>query len=455
MIDYNSSDISYIGKEKLLSNPHLRFYNSITKLYADGELETEVIKYRRNGLRPEWIAKYKNLVFEIFKNGDIHLSGSLHVFWNDGKHNYNDFGIEDLKTVLKELETKFGIIPDRTKIRHLEFGVNIQDLPFDSTTIIRNLMFHNGKGKPHEYKYFKQRTPSEYKTIEPRGGFTIKVYDKAKHKGQEGNIFRFECKAHNSSTLKNLGITFLSDLINPDAVKRLGGRLIQLWRETIIRDWTINLNNLEKKDHINLKDWKNVNYWIDLFEETRTKDRNKFSRELKKYTSLVQDHSDNVHSIIRDALSEKWCILQSIKNIDRKGQVVHITSNILQDHAPHQSNTITDAENTPGTSKELRVCKVTGIDISHQKEGSSFLSENTIKTIKENEPKIYEYLKLKFGPKLKQPKDQAGEFEMIAKNIRNQDSNQRAHQRAIQNKKDLAVIRYQNSLFPLQAAQSN
>ncbi|MBL7824958.1 MAG: hypothetical protein JNK69_16235, partial [Saprospiraceae bacterium] len=183
--------------------------------------------------------------------------------------------------------------------------------------------------------------------------------------------------------------------------------------------------------------------------------RNKFSRELSKYQKLVQEHHGNAHQIIEDAISKKWCKITTENKTIGKQELVQEHAIIIHDIAPHLSNTITDSENAPGTSKETRVCKVTGIDISHQKEGSSFLSENTLKTIKENEPKIYEYLKLKFGPKLKQPKDQAGEFEMIAKNIRNQDSNPRAQQRAIQHKKELAVIRYQNSLFPLQAAQSN
>lgn len=449
MIDYITLDISYLGKGKLLSNTHLRFYNPNAKLYEDGEIEVEHLKYTGKGLKPEMTAQYKNLVFEIFKNGSVYLKGSLHVFWNDGIHNYNDFGIEDLKTVLKELETKFGIIPEKTKIRHLEFGVNLQDLPHDSTTIVRNLMFHNGKGKPHIFKYMKQPTPSEFKTIEQRDTFSLKVYDKAKHKGQKGNIFRFECKSHKSYYLNQIGITFLSDLINPNAVRRLGDRLIQLWRETVIKDWTINLNNLKKKDRIKILEWQNINYWIDLFEATRGKDRNKFNRELSKYQKLVQDHHGNVHQTIEDAIPKKWCKITTENKTIGKHELVQDHTIIIHGLAPIQSNTITDAENTPGTSKETKVCKVTGIDISHQKEGSSFLRETTLKTIKENEPKIYEYLKLKFGPKLKQPKDQAGEFEMIAKNIRNQDSNPRAHQRAIQHKKELAVIRYQNSLFPL------
>ncbi|MBK7799212.1 MAG: hypothetical protein IPJ53_08875 [Saprospiraceae bacterium] len=452
MIDYISLDISYLGKEKLLSNPHLNFERPF-RIKENGEIE--VIEFEKGKVKPELEANYKNLKFQIYRNGAIYLKGSLHVFWNDGVHNYNDFGIEDLKTVLKELETKFGIIPEKTKIRHLEFGVNLQDLPYDTHTIIKNIMFHNGKGKPHEYRYIIQRTASEYKAIEKRVTFSLKCYDKAKHKDQEGNIFRFECKSHKSVYLNELGIIYLSDLINTDAVKRLGNRLVQLWRETVIRDWTINLNNLKKKDRIKILEWHNTNYWIDLFENTRGKDRNKFNRELSKYQKLVQEHHGNAHKTIEDAISEKWCKITTENKTIGKQELVQDHTIIIHDLAPICSNTITDSENAPGTSKETRVCKVTGIDISHQKEGSSFLRETTLKTIKEKEPKIYEYLKLKFGPKLKQPKDQAGEFEMIAKNIRNQDSNPRAQQRALQHKKELAVIRYQNSLFPLQTAQSN
>ncbi|MBK6825081.1 MAG: hypothetical protein IPG87_19680 [Saprospiraceae bacterium] len=240
-------------------------------------------------------AEYKNLDFEILKNGAVYLKGALHVFWNDGIHNYNDFGIEGLKTVLKELETKFGIIPEKTKIRHLEFGVNLQDLPYDSPTILRNLMFHNGKGKPHEYRYIIQRTPSEYKTIEKRVTFSVKCYDKAKHKGQKGNIFRFECKSHKSVYLNELGITFLSDLINPDAVKRLGDRLVQLWRETVIRDWTINKDSIRKEGPKQSKGLAKHKLLVRIIRRNQRQGRNKFSRELNKYKQLVKKNMGNVH----------------------------------------------------------------------------------------------------------------------------------------------------------------
>jgi hypothetical protein len=427
------------------------------KLNENGVIE--IILPEKGVFVPESIAKYKNLVFEINHDGSIFLKGSLHVFWNDGKHNYNDFDIHNFSEVISKLKSKFGIIPERTKIRHIEFGLNIQNLPYESPQIIRNIMFHNGTGKPHIFKYRNFRTTSEFKSIDPRATFILKVYDKAKHKDQPGNIFRFECKAHKASSLNDSGITYLADLLKPFPLKILGERLIQLWDQTIIHDWTIRENDLKPKLKNNLKDWRNANFWIELYEETRNKDRNKFSRELKKYTSLVLDHSDNVHKTIKEALSQKWCKITSLNKEVLNSKMVQDSPSIMGIIAPHKDNLKKDQSREPGKSNESRVCKVTGIEISGQKEGSSFLRETTLKTIYETKPTIYKYLKSKFGPKMKIPKSLDSEFEMIAKNIRNQDSNPRAQNRAKEMrqkiKNDLAVIRYQNSLFPLQAAYPN
>ena len=150
-------------------------------------------------------------------------------------------------------------------------------------------MFQAGKGKePMIFKYEKQKTKSEFKTTE-RDEYTLKVYDKSLHYGLNSNILRFECKAHVGSSLKSIGIHYLSDLLNSDIRVNLGQRLISLWDEVVLNDWTIRTDELSSKDQIKLKDWKNANYWIDLHKETRVKNRNKFSKELAEYRKIVQD----------------------------------------------------------------------------------------------------------------------------------------------------------------------
>ncbi|MBK9109978.1 MAG: hypothetical protein IPM92_16830 [Saprospiraceae bacterium] len=89
----------------------------------------------------------------------------------------------------------------------------------------------------------------------------------------------------------------------------------------------------------------------------------------------------------------------------------------------------------------IRKCRITGIDISNQKVGSQYLRESTLAKIYFGAPDLYQRLKSEFGPKKKQILTLKAEFEAIAKNIRNRDSNPRKRERDM-------VKKYYNSLFP-------
>ena len=436
MTDYSTLDISYLDRNHLIK---LLPFSAPAKVDAETG-DVEVIKQREGSVKPELTAKYKNLLFEIYRNGFICVKGSLHVYFNNGEHNYNDFTIDNFIWVLNDLQQRFGIIPAKTSIRHLEFGLNIDELIHPSPRIIQNLMFQGGKGKePLIFKYEKQKTKSEFKTTE-RDEYTLKVYDKSLHYGLKSNILRFECKAHVGSSLKSIGIHYLSDLLNPDIRVKLGQRLISLWDEVVLNDWTIRTDELSSKDQIKLKDWKNANYWIDLHKETRAKNRNKFSKELAEYRKIVQDHSDNVHQVIKETLIEKWCKIVTVTQTTQISQKVQDHSNILNDLAP-----------IPEPKKlefKRRLCMVTRLDISNQKKGSVYLREFTIKSIYENNSKLYQILLESFGPTYKQINAKMDVYVAIAKNIRNVVSNRSAKARKQLQKFNDAFERYKNTLFP-------
>jgi ribosomal protein S19E (S16A) len=174
-----------------------------------------------------------------------------------------------------------------------------------------------------------------------------------------------------------------------------------------------------------LKDWRNPTYWTNLKIECKARNRNKFNIELNKYLKTVQEHSDNVHKIINDSLVLNWCkntITTPNAKLDQKVQI----HPLVMDALAHTS---------------IRKCRITGIDISNQKEGSYYLRESTIKRIYLENQVLYKRLKSEFGPRKKQITTLKAEFEAIAKNIRNRDSNPRKRERDIFN-------RFKNSLFP-------
>lgn len=299
-VDYINLDLSYLSVNYFENHSLLNFQEPLN---VDCKT-AEVIEDKR--FKPKCIAYYKNMKFEILKNGKIYLKGSLHIYFNGGHHNYNQFTRSNLLNVLNDLKIKFGLIFSKTTIHHIEFGLNLINLKYKSDQLVPNILFHSGKGKPFlPFKYENHKTLSDYKCVE-RDQYKIKAYDKSKQYQQSGNNFRLECKANRMQYLNDIGLRTLEDLIKPEILLKLGGKLISLWDEVTIGDWTIREEDFEIKDLLKLKEWRNPIYWQELYQQTRLINRNKFNSEVTNYRKIVQCHSQNIHEYIRQALLENW-----------------------------------------------------------------------------------------------------------------------------------------------------
>ena len=89
------------------------------------------------------VAKYKGLTF-IDRKSVIEVRGSIHVHRNDGRHNYNRFGLSDIHQVLYELKEKFSILTDSAQFKNIEFGVNLAT-DSDPNDFLNSVIFHKGK----------------------------------------------------------------------------------------------------------------------------------------------------------------------------------------------------------------------------------------------------------------------------------------------------------------------
>lgn len=418
MNDFIKLDITYVSRE------HLESCGLVFAKPGKVNQDTgEFLPDKR--VKALLVAEYKNLKFEIFKSGKIVLSGSFHRYSNDGIHNYNNFTFAALQDVINDICQRFGIDPIKAIIHHLEFGINLYDLSYRATQIVQNLMIHSGRGNlPKHFKYLAHNTPSEFKCI-VRDWYILKIYDKGKHYQREENIFRLECKAKKMHRLNDMGICNLADLTKPETMNKLSEMLQFLWSGVLINDWTIRQNEIAQDLRYKLKDWRNPTYWTNLKSATKTKNRNKFNKELNQYLILVQEHSDNIHKIINDSLVLNWCKnTTELKN--------EITPSKVQEH-PFIINGLAPAPD--------KVCIKTGIDISKQKEGSRYLREQTVREIYQFDKFIYQELFTKYGPKPERVLTPEEEFEAICKNIRNKDSNPRKRNR-------MRDFKYKNSLFP-------
>lgn len=259
-------------------------------------LDFTEIKLSKSGMGDiiEQRSEYKGLKFIIKESGYIELQGSLHKYFNDGLHNYNDFTFDDLQDVLNDLENKFGIVLNQSVVRNIEFGVNLMD--YITTVIILNAL------KLHKNKPFQTQYGNNYKQVKRRGYF-VKAYNKGKQNKLKRQIFRFEIKSIRSEYHNKFGVYTLHDLTNKELFNKLGLELFNEWLNILYYDNTIDITKLTKKQKENLKDYRNIEYWHNCY-QTQPNSTVRYRREL--FESIQVKYSDNYKENIAIKILLKW-----------------------------------------------------------------------------------------------------------------------------------------------------
>lgn len=384
MIDYIKLGVNGISIPELERNPLLCFTTRINP--ETGEQEGSHSR-----------AYYKNLIFRVYDPtlanpyGRVTLEGSLHVYWNKGTHNYNDFRVEDVRGVIDELSALFNLNPAKCLIRSLEIGVNIQP-PEPSKRIIQYSLLH--KTKPFKNTY----TPKEGSYIQ--GDYTrhlIKIYDKRKHAEGKGfvldhEILRIEKKWNCTEDLKKLNVFTLSDLME-FGLHNFESILLQVWDDVLFYCW----QTLDGTRYA--ANYSNPNYWLDLKEDN-------FKYHRKRLREMLAANPGNIQAQVREAI---------------KGKIEELKTN------PTQINPLSIVLNQIGGSRSgtKTVCKVTGLNIEMQKAGSFLLSHSGIRYYLENEPLIFLHLKKEYLTKNWANQDQGVQIRELAHNIRNRWNNSR------------------------------
>lgn len=158
MIDYSKAKNFKTDINSISSNPHLKDSWKTTKRDLSGEVLAGS-------------GDYKGLSF-VKKYGRVEFEGSIHKYFNGGLHNYNDFNVVNISSVVSEIEEKFEVDIYETELCNLEFGVNVV-LPFPVSMVLDNLLVH--KGEPF-ISPDKKKGRHYYVCIHAQ--YIIKIYDK-------------------------------------------------------------------------------------------------------------------------------------------------------------------------------------------------------------------------------------------------------------------------------------
>lgn len=246
--------------KSLLNNPLLEFIKHIN---------TKTWEIEHTG-------KFKGLTIKLFSSGRIQIAGSLHKYYNDGLHNWNDFTVSNLKDVLNSLKTDLEIDLVKASINNVEFGVNIIT-PFYPNDLINdllclkweqfNVMGVKGQGQGKECKEFNQ--------------YYVKIYNKGLQYYQPENILRVEKKVVTMVALK-FGLLNLSDLLNPDLWQHCKNELINMLDEILINE-PINIQSLTKNEKRIYNTVTNQRNWVDLDRYKKTRYKKAFNEIISKY----------------------------------------------------------------------------------------------------------------------------------------------------------------------------
>jgi len=195
------------------------------------------------------------------------------------------------------------------------------------------------------------------------------------------NTLRFEMKVTRMEfQKKGVGIKTMDDL-DKQHLNRAFLFLEKQLEKVLYYDNTIRIGELSPGEKIKCKDYSNPRYWKKLQSHLRHRPKTKLS-------ALIDNYSDNHKAELLSQLKQNC---------------------IKFDHSSIGSNTIL---------KHMKICPVTGLDISMQKSDSKLLSNTGLKYYEKVEPKTFDRLSyaLLTG---RQNKYENDIYSQISKQIRN------------------------------------
>lgn len=420
MIDHTKINNLPVSVRKILAHEQLTF--PMSNVATTGEM-----------LNRAQVAHHGMMDF-VVKGGYVKLKGSLHKHAQGGT-NYKDFTFPDIQRVIEELVNTFQFDPKEAFLNFIEIGVNIE-VKTDPTNLIKNFLLYRN---------------NEFETLPVTGkGFgrkcelqqmTIKVYNKSLQYGLTSNLLRFEVKVTRMEFLKQYGIDSLTmdDLRGQDIYHKLLRMLIDVFNRILLFNPDIDADSIKNpKDRELVLQGKYPEYWKDLLRQRK-------SEQIKRFTELTG--ANKLKTELAELISGKWNKLMNPDKlttckIQEDGFVSDkLTTFLYERRKPipdklttcrnartHQPSEKTGQINTTINSYS-RICPVTKVDISMQKDGSRFLSTTGLRWLKDNDPGQYQILQKCFLPlhgfDLHHTKYEQNEITHIAKQIRNTYHNRR------------------------------
>ncbi|WP_321310549.1 hypothetical protein [Marinifilum fragile] len=324
-------------------------------------------------------ASYKGLDFVIEPRGKVKIKGSIHKYFNDGLHNANRFTFENFLEAVSQL-SEFGVIPEKAVLRGFEIGLNIDltSCKIPSKTFLDSILYCRGVRRSDMDINGESGYGYKFKTTNTK----YKFYDKsAQSQIYDVELLRIETKFTRMRAVESLKIRTLKDLMNRDKlISLISSKYLKFIDETIFFEWDQikTTRKIEASYKSKFKDLRNPDWWIKGIKSRVERQRNK-----EKLERLIDKHAKrDIKKILKDL------ILSEIEEFSRSKKCYEYTEfEELQKWQKSNSNADKSVTNTPRivrcgltdrreVKKEKRYCLTCGKEITHQRKGSKYCSDN-------------------------------------------------------------------------------
>lgn len=374
-------------------------------------------------IKTKTVKHFKGIVFCFFSNR-VDIIFKPHYYFNDGLHNANDFKVIDCIQTILELKTLFKIDLDLLKIVNIEFGLNIVS-PIDIKNLIAFLLYHERNefktdlGLAYSKKSFKANANGTMNTYK-----IIKAYAKGLQFPEHCNIntFRFEIKSKQSKYFNQFGIYTANDLLKYDCYVKISNEIINEFDKVLLLDCETDFSCLKASEQTKITKYLNTLTWFNISQDPY---KNRFNKERAKYLSIVSKVENNLKNRIENLIFKKLELLKSGYISTQNESKIKSFQNIKSGYYStiYKGGNVTQTEKATD-KKERRICRVTKLDISMQKDESILLSHSGIKYYLENNPNTFEKIKTEYLSSIWLNSDLKTQIKEIAHNIRNTHSNQ-------------------------------
>lgn len=390
--------------QRLWNHPLIHFKNKIEKVNKEtGEFynketkEFEGISFRKEPHKPNKPNEGRERIVIGF---------NPHYWFNKNEHNANNFSTLDSIETIKRFVSIFNIENfSNYSINNLEYGLNFLFNDYDKELIGYNI-YHSRNLfiQDQEHRYAK-RAHSYYKG-KPNYFSYVKLYSKGFQYPEycDKKTLRFEMGSKQTKKIKTLGIKNIGDLLNIEVYYQLKEALIKNSKKVLIIDSHPNLNTLNTRDKNRLNKYSNSLFWYNAIQTLRSAT---FNDKSESYNELLDRTGFNINTEFQNRIKEKLEILIPEK---RKDSTQSTKADKRKDSTLDKGRILTVSNS--------RICPVTGINISMQKQTSLLLSNTGLKHLeKTNLIKFNELKSILLTGKLNRYENTI--YDQLSKQIRN------------------------------------